>query len=169
MQVGFQGGHIPLESLPPCMYLNDYFGPKHQLWFATTREQWVAASNVGYLTPDMKKEYKGWWAYSYLGLRADPKEAAKRLQQIKAKAKEEFVKGDCVLVRCTFTEIGIGYYAMQQQTEAPFLPYLSKETYPWDITTDWGVWYFRGQMLPLFGEHPHTNEPLVVCEGFDIQ
>ena len=168
MQVWFEGVHIPLESLPGCMRLNASFGPTHELWFATTRKQWTAAQSVGYLTPDKKKENKGWWAYWYLGLREDPMQAATRLQQIKAAAKELFVKEDCVLVRCTFTEIGIGYYAMRQQTEAPFLPYLSKETYPWDIKTDWGVWYFRGEMLPLIGLHPESKHPLVVCEAFDI-
>ena len=155
---------MPLGSLPGCMHLNAC-GPTHELWFATTRSHWSAALSVGYLTPDMAKEHKAGWAYWYLGLRASAKEAVKRLQLI---LKEKFVKEDCVLVRCTFTEIGIGYYAMKQQQEAPFLPYLSKETYPWDITKDWGVYYFRGEMLPFYAEHPQNQYPLVMLEAFHI-
>ena len=163
--VGLKGVQMSLGSLPVCP-LSLHCGPTHELWFATTTKNFRAAADVGYFEPDKAKEHnKGWWKYWYLGLRTTPQDAAQRLQLI---LKNDFVKEDCVLVRCTFTEIGIGYYAMKQQTEAPFLPYLSKETYPWDINTDWGVWYFRGEMLPFYDVHPHTGYPLVQCEAFHI-
>ena len=131
-----------------------------------TTKDFREAAEARYLKPDKAKEHnKGWWKYWYLGLRTTPQAAAERLQ---LNLKNDFVKEDCVLVRCTFTEIGIGYYAMKQQQEAPFLPYLSKETYPWDIIKDWGVYYFRGEMLPFYAEHPHTGYPLVMCEAFHI-
>ena len=86
----------------------------------------------------------------------------------KAILKDSYSKRNCVLVRCTFTESGVGYYAMKQQAVAPFLPELSKEMYPWDTKTDWGVWYFRGEKLPLRGHHPVTLQPLVQCDAFEI-
>ena len=163
--VGVQGEPMSLGSLPVC-WLSNACGPTHELWFATTRIHLQEAVDAGYFEPDKSKEHnKGLWKYWYLGLRTTPEDAATRLQLI---LKNDFDKKDCVLVRCTFTEIGIGYYAMKQQKEAPFLPYLSKETYSWDINTDWGVWYFRGEMLPFYDVHPHTGYPLVLCEPFDI-
>ena len=162
--VGLQGVQMSLGSLPVCPL--NACGPTHEFWFAMTTKNFRAAAEVGYLEPDQAKEHKkGWWKYWYLGLRTTPQDAAERLQLI---LKNDFAKEDCVLVRCTFTEIGIGYYAMQQQAEAPFLPYLSKETFSWDWEQDWGVWYFRGEMLPFYAEHPHNQYPLVMCEAFQI-
>ena len=136
-----------------------------ELWVAVKAVNAAAACAQGYLTCDKFKQEIGW----YLGLRQSQQEAVNRLRQITERAREpELQKSEIVVIRFSFTAAGFAKYASQLQAHPPFAPLLAKQLYYRD-NTDWGVWYFRGNQLPLLEHHPETGKALVSSSMHKIE